>query len=254
MGTVRGDGVTVVAPVDDFYADLDRWSSTEGDGPTVDMAAVQLEPPVPGTARVICVGLNYAMHIAETNSERPEFPNLFSKFRSTLVGDGADVPVPPGDHRFDYEGELAAVVGHTGTDEAAVFAYTCFNDLTARTWQKSVTQWTLGKNADRSGPIGPTLVTGDELGDPYDLTLVTRRNGDEMQNTNTGLMYFRAADVLDHVAKVMTVLPGDVIALGTPSGVGYRREPPVHLGPGDTVEVEIDGIGVLTTHITKGLT
>jgi 2-keto-4-pentenoate hydratase/2-oxohepta-3-ene-1,7-dioic acid hydratase in catechol pathway len=252
-----GDRVTPVAEVGEFYADLDRWLEVAGKVTEGELAVadVRLAPPVPPSARVICIGLNYRAHAAEGGFTPPDHPTVFGRWVASLTAGGTPAPVPANEPGLDWEGEVAAIVGRrlTDADEAAglagVLGYAAFNDLTARTAQKLTAQWTLGKNADRSGPIG-ALVTADETGDPADGWRVTTRvNGETVQDGNTRDMIFGVGDLLSRISRTLTLEPGDVIATGTPEGVGYVRTPPWFLTPGDVVEVEIDHLGVLRTPI-----
>ncbi|MCL4433517.1 MAG: fumarylacetoacetate hydrolase family protein [Actinobacteria bacterium] len=266
IGVLHGNMVVPLGQIDDFFTALPesleeaRNAGTGNAIPTrniLDLDSLTLAPPVPTTSRILCIGLNYARHAAESGKEFPSKPTIFARFASTLTGAGSEVPIPPGDERLDWEGELAVVIGATlknvGPQEAntAILGYTCLNDLSARGYQHATTQWTLGKNADRTAPAGPELVTPDELGDPYNLNLETRVNGITMQSGNTSDMIFRAPDILAYISGSMTLLPGDVLSTGTPEGVGAGRTPPIYLSDGDLVEVEIEGIGVLPTRIVR---
>jgi 2,4-diketo-3-deoxy-L-fuconate hydrolase len=252
-----GDRVTPVAEVTDFYADLEHWLAVAGtvSAGEVAVADVVLAPPVPPSARVICIGLNYRAHAAEGGFTPPEHPTVFGRWVASLTAGETPVPVPANEPGLDWEGEVAAVVGAplTDVDEATALAgvlgYAAFDDLTARTAQKLTAQWTLGKNADRSGPMGP-LVTADETGSPADGWRVrTRVNGETVQDGNTRDMIFGVGDLLSRISRTFTLQPGDVIATGTPEGVGYVRTPPWLLHPGDVVEVEIDHLGTLRTPV-----
>jgi 2,4-diketo-3-deoxy-L-fuconate hydrolase len=254
-----GDRVTPIAEVSEFYADLDASLALARKVPTGDLplAEVRLAPPVPPSARVICIGLNYRAHAAEGGFTPPDHPTVFGRWVASLTAGETPAPVPANEPGLDWEGEVAAVVGQPMTDvdaataAAGVLGYATFNDLTARTAQKLTAQWTLGKNGDRSGPMGP-LVTADEVGDPADgLRVVTRVNGETVQDGNTRDMIFGVGDLLSRISRTFTLLPGDVLATGTPEGVGYVRTPPWLLQPGDVVEVEIDRLGVLRTPIVS---
>jgi len=248
-----GDRVTPVAEVGEFYADLDRWLEMAGkvtDGELA-VADVELAPPVPPSARVICIGLNYRAHAAEGGFTPPEHPTVFGRWVASLTVSGTAAPVPANEPGLDWEGEVAAIVGRrlTDVDEAtglaSVLGYAAFDDLTARTAQKLTAQWTLGKNADRSGPIGP-IVTADETGDPADGWRVTTRvNGETVQDGNTRDMIFGVGDLLARISRTFTLEPGDVIATGTPEGVGAYRDPRVFLESGDVVRIEIEGLGAI---------
>ncbi|WP_310742043.1 fumarylacetoacetate hydrolase family protein [Microbispora sp. H13382] len=252
-----GDRVTPIAEVGDFYADLGRWlpQARRTDTGLRPVAEAELAPPVPPWARVVCVGLNYRSHAAEGGFTSPRHPTVSGRWATTLTASGTPAPVPAGEPGLDWEGEVAAVVGRRLTDAdeataaASVLGYAAFNDLTARAAQKLTAQWTLGKNADRSGPMGP-LVTADEVGDlASGLRLRTRVNGETVQDGNTRDMIFGVGELLSLISHAFTLQPGDVLTTGTPGGVGYVRDPPRFLRPGDVVEVEIDRLGVLRTPI-----
>lgn len=249
----------LLAPLTEFWADVARYTdaSTRG-GVAIALADAELVPPVLPGARVICVGLNYRDHVAEgsyADVEYPEYPTIFARWTDTLTVDGVASPVPSGEEGLDWEGEVAAYVGRTLVDasadtaRAAVVGFSTFNDITSRWAQKVTSQWTLGKNGDRSGPLGP-IVTADEVGDLRDgLDVETRVNGEVVQHGNTRDLIYELGEVLSHVSHTFTLRPGDVIATGTPAGVGYARTPPWLLHPGDVVEVEIARLGLLRTPI-----
>ncbi|MCH7790609.1 MAG: fumarylacetoacetate hydrolase family protein [Acidobacteria bacterium] len=255
MGYVDGDAVRALCERDEFYGDTARWLEHEG-GEIVDPAG--LVSLVGASARLFCLGLNYQSHIDEFEDAgrgRPDAPNIFGRWTSTLNVDGGSVCVPPGEDGLDWEGELAVIMGaavHRATEEeamSAVLGYACFNDITARKYQRRVSQFTLGKNVDGSGPLGPCIVTAAAFGDPYGKHLETRLNGAVMQSGTTDMMIFRIAETIAYISQVTKLMPGDVIATGTPDGVGWGRDPVVLMTPGDEVSVTIEGIGTLTTHI-----
>jgi len=258
MGVVAGSSITPLCPVEEFYEDVDGWLART-EHLTVQarsLAEVDAVPPVPATARVLCVGVNYRAHADETHADLPPAPNLFARWRRTLVATDVPVPLPPGD-ALDWEGELAVVLGRrlsaATLDEVrpAILGFTCFNDLSARKFQFAVSQWALGKNADRSGPVGPVIVTSDELSDVSALNLETRVNGEIVQSAKTDQMIFKPDEVLAYASGCLTLEPGDVLATGTPDGVGYFRTPPRLLGAGDLVEVTIESIGTLRNRIVE---
>ena len=255
IGVVSDSAVARLCSIDDFYADPAHWQSTAPDGPLRAIDTLQQLPPVPTTAKVLCLGLNYSAHIAETGSKRPDAPNIFARWYASLSCSGDEVPVPSGDDRFDWECELAVIIGAPMTDTAeadamtGVLGYTCFNDISARGYQRRTPQWALGKNADRSAPIGPVVVTADEFGDPYGKRIRTRVNDETRQDGSTDMMIFRIAETIEFITAVTSLGPGDVIATGTPSGVGDKMDPPTYLTAGDIVEVEIEDIGVLQSRI-----
>lgn len=257
IGVVHGDAVTPLTPVRDFYADLPKWraAATEvrtGERP---LDGAPLAPPVPPSARVLCLGLNYRKHAEEGVYGVPDHPTIFGRWTASLSVGGVPVRVPANEPGLDWEGEVAAVVGAPLADaepdeaEAAVLGYAAFNDITARTAQKLTAQWTLGKNVDGSGPMGP-IVTADETGPlSAGLRLTTRVNGTVVQEGNTRDLIFGVGEVLSLISRTLRVHPGDVLVTGTPEGVGYVRTPPWLLNDGDVVEVEVDRLGVLRTPV-----
>jgi 2-keto-4-pentenoate hydratase/2-oxohepta-3-ene-1,7-dioic acid hydratase in catechol pathway len=229
-----------------------RFRSGEG---VVRLDSLRLAPPIPDPDKILCVGFNYRDHATEMEFEVPAAPAIFAKFRPSLIGSGADVILPATSEQVDYEGELAAVIGRhcrsVGADEALqyVAGYTAFNDVSARDLQFRTSQWTLGKAIDTFAPCGPVVTLADEIADPQSLELTTRVNGEVVQHDSTRSMIFSVASCIATISSVMTLVPGDIIATGTPAGVGYKRTPPRFLAGGDVVEVEISGIGVLRNEI-----
>jgi 2-keto-4-pentenoate hydratase/2-oxohepta-3-ene-1,7-dioic acid hydratase in catechol pathway len=219
----------------------------------LDESTTELLPIVPRPPKFICVARNYADHAAEAKLDVLEVPNLFIRFPRSLTADGAPILVPRVSKQVDWEAELAVVIGKPGKHIPAsaayshVAGYALFNDVSIRDWQlrKPPIQFGAGKNFDGSGPFGPELVTSDEISDPHGLRIELSVNGEQMQASNTANMIFDIPTLIEHISQFTTLEPGDVIATGTPSGVGHFREPPIYLKPGDTVRVEIDGIGVL---------
>lgn len=219
------------------------------------IADVTLLPPIPDSRRIICIGLNYKTHIAETGHEPPAYPILFPRYPDSLVGAGSALVRPTLSERFDFEGELAVVIGRPGRHIAAadalghVAGYACFNDGSVRDFQRHTSQFLPGKNFDRSGSFGPWLVTPDEVGDVGALHLTTRLNGTVVQHTGLDDLLFDVPALIAYVSQIWSIRPGDVIATGTTGGVGAVRKPPLWMKPGDTVEVEIDRLGTLTNPI-----
>jgi len=217
----------------------------------LDPATVRYLSPITDPDKIICIGLNYMGHIIETGKEKPSYPSIFTRYPSSIVGQNEALICPKVSSWFDYEGELAVVIGKAGrsiSEQDAfkhVAGYCCFNDGSIRDYQRHTTQFWAGKNFDRSGSMGPYLVTADEVGDPDALTLITRLNGKEVQSTSTGDLAFKIPEIIAYLSIVTELLPGDVIATGTPSGVGLFREPKLFMKDGDTVEVEITGLGTL---------
>jgi 2-keto-4-pentenoate hydratase/2-oxohepta-3-ene-1,7-dioic acid hydratase in catechol pathway len=221
----------------------------------VKMRAPILDPP-----KIICLGLNYRDHAAESGSPIPKEPILFSKYATAIIGPEQPIVLPPVSQEVDYEAELVIVVGRRGKNipvSAAadyVAGYTIGHDVSARDWQlkKDGKQWMVGKTFDTFAPIGPYLVTADEIPDPHNLPIRLRLNGRTMQDSNTNQMVFKVGDVLAYLSQVFTLEPGDLIFTGTPPGVGFARNPPVFLKGGDIVEVEIEGLGVLRNPVVQG--
>lgn len=259
VGVLVDGGVRPLTTVEAFWSDADTWMSRAPDGgDVVPLRDVDLVPPVLPSARVICIGLNYLKHVAEGSYAAegiPQHPTLFARWPSSLSVDGTPIPVPSNEEGVDWEGEVVAYVGRrlvdAGPDEAldAVVGYSAFNDVTSRTAQKLTSQWILGKNGDASGPLGP-IVPASEVGDLREgLEVVTRVNGRVVQRGRTDEMVYTVGDALSLVSHTLTLLPGDLLATGTPAGVGYSRIPPWLLGPGDVVEVDVERIGSVSNPI-----
>lgn len=216
---------------------------------------VTLLPPVPNPDKILCIGLNYLTHIRETGRDAPARPSIFTRYPSSLVGHDVPLIKPVASDWFDFEGELAVVIGKAGRAIPAgeamrhVAGYSCFNDGSVRDYQRHTTQFWAGKNFDRSGSMGPWLVTADEIPDVSAQSMTTRLNGEVMQSTPIADLAFDVPALIAYISTVTTLLPGDIIATGTPSGVGLFREPKLFMKPGDRVEVEITGIGVLSNAI-----
>ena len=212
----------------------------------------RLLAPVPRPGKIICVGHNYYDHAGETP---PAFPDIFGKFTNVVIGPNEPIVLTRASEQVDYEGELAVVIGRRAkcTDEAhaldVVAGYTIFNDVTARDYQKRSSQWTLGKSFDTFGPMGPALVTADEIGDPSKLDLTLWVNEEQRQHTNTRNLIFSIPYLISYLSQAITLEPGDVISTGTPSGTGGSRNPPVFLKPGDRVRVCIEKIGELANPV-----
>jgi 2-keto-4-pentenoate hydratase/2-oxohepta-3-ene-1,7-dioic acid hydratase in catechol pathway len=253
----RLDGESKLVPlgsIDDFWTDPTN-SVLAAPESLLDLAELTLLPPIPPTARILCVGLNYPAHVAEGTFARPTHPSVFGRWTRSLTVAGTPAPVPTGEQGLDWEGELAAVIGRKSKDVSAaegleaVFGFAAFNDLTARDSQHRTTQWTVGKNADQSGPMSE-IVTADEVGDPASgLRIVTRVNGEIVQDGSTADMIFSVGEIVAYISRTMTLYPGDLLVTGTPNGVGYARRPPRFLHPGDEVTVDIERVGSVRTPI-----
>ena len=226
---------------------LQCWASLE---------EIRVLPPISRPPKIVCVGRNYRDHAEEQGAKLPEAPLLFAKAPTSVIGTGDPIVIPKGSVKVDYEGELALVIGHevrsVGVDRAAraIFGYCCLNDVTEREAQFSEKQWFRSKSMDTFAPLGPWIVTRDELGDAPELAITTRLNSEVMQSSSTANLIFKPADVVAFVARNITLTPGDIISTGTPGGVGVFRDPQVFLKSGDTVEVTIEGIGTLVNPVT----
>ncbi len=263
-GVVEGDGVKDIGAVAG-----DRWptlraaleagalaEATAMDAPVLALSDVTFLPVIPQPERIFCVGINYASHIAETGRETPTHPMIFVRWPSSQVGHGQPMICPKESHKFDFEGELAVIIGTGGRRIPAekalehVAGYSCYNDGSIRDFQRHTFQFTPGKNFPLTGGFGPWMVTGDEIPDPSALTLETRLNGAVMQAAPISDLVFDVPTLVAYLSLWTPLSPGDVIITGTTGGVGAFREPPVWMKDGDTVEVEISGIGTLTNPVT----
>lgn len=223
--------------------------------PRLPLADVTFLPVIPNPGKVLCIGINYATHVRETGREMPTYPMIFTRFADSQTAHLQPIVRPTASHKLDFEGELAVVIGkaarHVKHADALdyVAGYACYNDGSVRDWQKHTIQFVPGKNFPNTGGFGPWLVTRDEIGDPQDLELTTRLNGEVMQHTRTSDMIFDVRQLIEYCSTFTELAPGDVIVTGTTGGVGAFREPPVWMKPGDQVEVEIAGIGTLRNSI-----
>jgi acylpyruvate hydrolase len=222
----------------------------------IDLDAVRILAPVPKPAKIICVGLNYNDHLAESGLKKPVYPEIFARFATSLIAHGEPILRPPESSTLDYEAELAVVIGRGGRridrDSALdhVAGYSLFNDATIRDFQLRTPQWTMGKNFDATGAFGPWLVTPDAVPPGASgLRIQGRLNGQVMQDARTDQLIFSVAALIELISVAMTLEPGDVIITGTPGGVGAARKPPVYMQPGDVFEVEIEGMGVLSNPV-----
>jgi len=230
---------------------LERVHSLTASAPRIALTDVRLEAPIARPPKFFGVGLNYADHVAESGLDTPAHPTLFNKQSTCVVGPHDPVHVPRASHVLDYEGELGFVIGrrcrHVSREDAreVIAGYTVVNDVTVRDWQLRIPTWTIGKSFDTHGPIGPWIVTQDEIPDPHRLGLRTFVNGELRQESNTKELIFDCFNLVEHLSTAFTLEPGDVIATGTPAGVGIGMKPPKLLRAGDVVRVEIDGIGAI---------
>lgn len=223
--------------------------------PRLPVAAISLAPVIPDPAKILCVGLNYETHRKETGRAEVQHPTIFTRFADTQIGDGASIVCPRVSMDLDFEGELAVIIGRSGRyisrqdAMAHVAGFACYNDVSVRDWQRHTHQFTPGKNFPATGPFGPWMVTPDEVGPLAGLRIMTRLNGRIVQEATLGDMIFDIPRIIEYCSSFTPLRAGDVIATGTPGGVGAKREPPLWMKPGDVVEVEIDRVGLLRNSI-----
>jgi 2-keto-4-pentenoate hydratase/2-oxohepta-3-ene-1,7-dioic acid hydratase in catechol pathway len=226
-----------------------------GESARVSIAEAVFDPVIPDPGRIICVGINFKAHMKEMGREPPVYPWLFVRWADSQVGHGQPIIAPAASEKYDYEGELAFIIGKTARHVKAadalnyVAGYSCFMDGSIRDWQNHGSQFTPGKNFNKSGSFGPWLLTADEVPDPSVLNLETRLNGEVMQKAPISDLKFDVPALIEYISTFAALQPGDVISTGTPGGVGFARKPPVWLKPGDTIEVEVDGVGVLANPV-----
>ena len=219
---------------------------------------VELLAPVPTPQKFICIGLNYLDHAIESGKEVPTTPVIFTKYNNAVIGPGHPIELPSVSDQVDYEAEFAFVIGKSGKNiraedwEEYVFGYTIVHDVSARDWQLATSQWTIGKTFDTFGPMGPELVSKEEITDPHNLRISLELNGQVLQDSNTSQLIFNIPALVEHLSKVMTLSPGDVVSTGTPPGVGMARKPPIFMKPGDDVAITIEGIGELRNPVVQG--
>lgn len=223
----------------------------------IPLANVTLQAPVPRPGKFLGIALNYADHINETKLEKPKYPMFFTKQSTCVIGNNNPIHRPIVSEKLDYEGELAFVIGkrcrHVPVEKASqvIAGYTIVNDVSVRDWQIRSPTWTLGKSFDTHGPMGPWIVTKDEIEDPHNLNIKTWVDDDLRQNSNTQHMIFNCYEIVEYLTQVMTLEPGDIIATGTPSGVGVKMKPRGYMKPGQRVKIEIEGIGILSNPVIE---
>ncbi|MEU6579062.1 fumarylacetoacetate hydrolase family protein [Streptomyces sp. NPDC046805] len=269
LATVRTeDGLRAVRVEDGGYVDIgpgdvgellrrEDWQAVAAaaDGPVFQVEPSRLAPVVPHPGKIICVGLNYRTHITEMSRDLPEFPTLFAKYPEALIGPNDTLTLPPESDAVDWEAELVVVVGRSvrradrATAEAAIAGYTVLNDVTARDWQFRTREWLQGKTWEATTPLGPCLVTPDEL--PADAEISCAIDDEVVQKSTIGDLLFDAADLVSYVSTMITLNPGDLIATGTTGGVGHARKPPRYLKDGQTVVTRVEGIGELVTPVRR---
>ena len=255
---VRTGDVITVHPDAASAVDLALSAAASKSDGEVALADVELLCPVPRPGKIICIGLNYRAHAIEGGNPIPDYPAVFMRGPTSLLAPGGPMIYPECSDQLDYEAELAVVIGKTATNVSKadaldyVAGYSCLNDGSIRNYQRKSTQWTMGKNFDGTGGFGPDLVTPDVLpAGASGLRLVARLNGQIMQDSNTADMIFDVATLIAILSEGMTLEPGDVIATGTPSGVGYARTPPMFMKPGDVCEIEIEHVGILSNTVAR---
>jgi 2-keto-4-pentenoate hydratase/2-oxohepta-3-ene-1,7-dioic acid hydratase in catechol pathway len=256
---IRGAGfddvLTAIRGGADAADRLMRWLGNPPGGEILDPASVKLHAPILRPPKIICIGLNYRDHAAESNLAIPEVPTVFAKFSTAVIGPGDPIVLPKNSTKPDYEAEFAVVIGKGGRYIAEsnwrehVFGYTIVNDVSARDYQMATTQWMIGKTFDTFAPIGPAIVTADEIEDPHNLDISLTLSGTEMQHSNTSNLIFKIPQLLAHLSSVFTLEPGDIIATGTPAGVGFARKPPRYLKDGDECIVRVEGLGELVNPV-----
>jgi acylpyruvate hydrolase len=232
-------------------ADNWRERATEADLEQIALAGHELAPAVPRPEKIICSGLNFRSHAEELGQPIPEYPILFAKFWRALVGPTDPISLPAGSQKVDWEGELGVVIGarvrNAGPEEAraAIAGYVAANDVSMRDWQQRSREWLQGKTFEATTPVGPVLTTLDEFDDPDDLRIRCLIDGELMQDCSTSDMVFSVTDLISYISQIVALVPGDLLLMGTPAGIGGRQEPPRFLAPGQEVRTEVDGVGVL---------
>ncbi len=243
-----------------YVEEVFAWAQQQFDARShlLPLDTLELGPPVPDPDKILCLGVNYREHAAEAQQELPAVPMFFAKFRNSLIGPSSPILLPRVSTQIDYEGELAVIIGsrckEVSEQEALqyVAGYSIMNDVSARDIQLQTSQWTAGKALDTFGPMGPGMVLASDIPDPQTLMLTTRVNGQVVQHESTANMIFSVATSIAFLSSLMTLEPGDIIATGTPSGVGFKRTPPLFLQEGDVVEVEIERIGSIRNPVMRG--
>lgn len=244
--------LSVIEAVSDGSLDTKKLEPSDQ---VLKLADVKLLAPIPTPRKLICVGLNYLDHAKESGAEIPTVPTIFNKFATSVISPGENIVLPKVSKAPDYEGEFAFVIGKGGRHikpedwKQHVFGYTIVNDVSARDFQRATTQWLMGKTFDTFAPMGPWIITADEIADPHNLNIRTEINGEVLQDSNTRELIFKVPDLIAFLSSVFTLQPGDIVSTGTPSGVGFARTPPRWLRPGDNVVVTIEGIGQLQSGV-----
>lgn len=245
------DILAVIAAGREAVSKVSDWVGRAPADATLELAGATLLAPIPRPPKLICVGLNYRDHAIESKMEIPKVPTIFNKFHTAVIGPGAPIVLPKVSKQPDYEAEMAFVIGPGGRNISAdrwrehVFGYTIVNDVSARDYQMATTQWLMGKTFDTFAPMGPYLVSADEIPDPHALDISLTIGTEELQHSNTGELIFKIPDLIAYLSSVFTLEPGDVVSTGTPAGVGFARKPQRFLKAGDEVTVRVAGLGDL---------
>ena len=245
------DAIAFIAAGEPAIAAAERIIGKASSRDLLPLSNVKVVAPVPRPPKIFCIGLNYRDHAIESKMEMPAVPTVFAKYSTAVVGPGAPIVLSSATQKPDYEAELAVVIGKGGNRiarehwEDHVFGYTILNDVSARDVQLATSQWTLGKSLSSFAPMGPHIVTKDEIPDPHTLDIQLSIGGETLQHSNTSELIFRVPELIEYISKFVTLEPGDIISTGTPAGVGLGRTPPRWLRPGEEVHIEIEGIGSL---------
>lgn len=257
IGSVLGDRFPTLANLlaeADFLAISTQAIDHSAELP---LAGIELQAPIPNPGKIICVGLNYHDHMVETRHAPTQHPTLFTRFADSQCAHGEPMLMPSVSSQFDFEAELAVIIGKSGRNIQAdaaldhVAGYSCYNDGSVRDWQVHTSQFLPGKNFPATGAFGPFLVTSDEIPDPQDLAISCRLNGDTVQMARTSQMIHSVAGLIAYISRITPLSPGDVIVTGTPGGVGFARVPPLFMKEGDLVEVDIEGVGLLCNRVAR---
>jgi 2-keto-4-pentenoate hydratase/2-oxohepta-3-ene-1,7-dioic acid hydratase in catechol pathway len=255
-GLLTAEGVVdLSAKYADVLSIIRGGASVDASGPVLPLSKIELLAPIQNPPRIFCVGLNYRDHAIESKMEIPKVPTIFFKLNSALTGDKSAIKLPAASAQVDYEAEFAVVIGKEARNvskenwQEYVFGYTILNDVSARDVQLSTSQWSLGKSFDTFAPLGPSIVTKDEIADPHALQISLLIDGEVLQNSNTRELIFKVPDLIAYISAIAPLQPGDIISTGTPQGVGLGRTPQRWLKPGETVAVTIDGLGTLTNPV-----
>jgi 2-keto-4-pentenoate hydratase/2-oxohepta-3-ene-1,7-dioic acid hydratase in catechol pathway len=254
-GAGFADLLSVIAGGADALDRVARWADNAPGSEILSVEKARLLAPIPRPPKLICIGLNYRDHAEESRLPMPEVPTVFAKFATAVTGPGHPIVLPKNSSKPDYEAEFAVVIGRRGRHVPEerwrdyVFGYTIVNDVSARDFQMATSQWTMGKTFDTFAPMGPAVVTADEIEDPHNLAISLTLSGEVMQSSNTSNLIFNVPRLIAFLSSAFTLEPGDVIATGTPGGVGFARKPPRWLRPGDETRIKVDGLGELVNPV-----